>query len=969
MYYYREAETTNHLYSHWLPESRFFDMGKKSSKQKPMLPGFDDPTTNDSKTPSVEAAPAVPVSKAVTPARDVPLVYAIDAHSLIYQVFHALPEMSGPNGQPVGAIHGFIRDIADILEKQKPDYLFCAFDFSGDTFRHDLFTDYKAHRDEMPLDLQLQIPNIRRMLAAMNVPVLELDQFEADDILATLARECDERGWNLLVVSSDKDCRQFISEHVKLYNIRKQEIYDAKRLEEEWGIKPEQVVDFQALVGDSVDNVPGVPLIGPKIAKELLTKYGTLEEVLAHAHEVSGTKRRENLMNFKDQAYLSRDLARLDRNTPIEIDWDAGRVGGVNRQAVAELAQEFGFRRLGDVLANMTVADAPALWQTNYQTVATVEALEELVHKLSQQTWISIDTETTSQFPRLATLVGYSLSWNAGEAYYIPVKAPPGEPQLDPALVRDQLRPVLENPAILKLGQNLKYDIIVLRNEGIHVRGVAFDTMVADYLLEPGERNHNLDDLAKKFLNHKNISIEALIGSGKSQRTMDQVAVSLVTDYAAEDADVALRLKEILERRLGDEGLMPLFNDLEMPLVDILADMEYIGIKIDVPRLQSLSEQFAGQIATLEREIYAIAGQEFNIDSRQQLAKILFEERGLPIGKRTRTGPSTDVDVLEELSKLDPLPAKIIEYRQFAKLKSTYVDALPALVHPVTQRVHTSFKQDVAATGRLSSKDPNLQNIPIRTETGRLIRSAFIPGHEGWQLLTADYSQIELRVLAHFSGDETLQRAFQEGQDIHTLVASQVYGVPLDQVTSDQRRSAKAINFGVIYGQSSFGLANSLDIEKADAAEFIDAYFTRYPGVDAFFERVLADARREGYVSTISGRRRPVSGIRSQEARGDKRQRNLPERIAINTVIQGSAADLIKQAMLRVHARLQREGLQAKLLLQIHDELVFEAPSTELAQLAALAVEEMSGAGEGLSVALGVDVKTGDNWAQCEPFA
>lgn len=943
-------------------------MAKKAAKQKATLPGFDEPSPPSSASVSHADATPAPPPKPPKPARDVPVVYAIDAHSLIYQVFHALPEMSGPNGQPVGAIQGFIRDIVEIIEKQQPDYLFCAFDFSGVTFRNDMYPEYKAHRDEMPVDLQLQIPNIRRMLAAMNVPVLELDQYEADDILATIARECDERGWNLFVVTADKDCRQFISERVKLFNIRKQEVYDIPRLQEEWGVKPEQVVDFQALVGDSVDNVPGVPLIGPKIAKELITQYGTLDELLAKAEELPKGKRRENLINFKEQALLSRDLVRLDRNTPIEIDWEAGRVGGVNRQAVAELAREFGFRRLGDVLANMAVADAPAFWQANYQTVATEESLDDLVRKLSQQAWISVDTETTSQFPRLATIVGYSFAWEAGEAVYIPVAAPPGEPQLPAELVREKLRPVLENPAIKKLGQNLKYDIIVLRNEGITLRGVAFDTMVADYLLDPGERNHNLDDLAKRFLNHKNIAIEALIGSGKNQRRMDEVVVSLVTDYAAEDADVALRLKEILERRLADDGLMPLFDDLEMPLVNILADMEYAGIKIDVARLQELSAHFAVEIAKLEQEIYAEAKQEFNIDSRNQLAKILFEERKLPVGKRTRTGPSTDVDVLEELAKIDPLPAKIIEYRQFSKLKSTYVDALPELVHPITKRVHTSFKQDVAATGRLSSKDPNLQNIPIRTETGRQIRSAFIPGHLGWKLLTADYSQIELRVLAHFSGDETLRRAFTEGQDIHTLVASQVYGVPLADVTKDQRRSAKAINFGVIYGQSSFGLANSLDIAKADAAEFIDAYFAKYPGVDAFFEKILFDAKTNGYVSTISGRRRAVSGVRSKENRGDKRQRNLPERIAINTVIQGSAADIIKKAMLRVAARLAREELQATLLLQIHDELVFEAPEHELDALAHLVREEMAGAGEGLSVALGVDIKTGNNWAECEPW-
>lgn len=939
-------------------------MAKKKAIQKATLPGFDELPPA---APQASAAKPAAV-KTLKPVREVPLVYAIDSHSLIYQVFHAMPEMSGPTGQPVGAIHGFIRDIIDIIEKQQPDYLFCTFDFSGETFRNDLFPEYKAHRDPMPLDLQLQVPNIRRMLAAMNVPVLELDQYEADDILATIARECDERGWDLFVVTADKDCRQFISDRVKLFNIRKQEVYDEKKLLEDWGVLPQQVVDFQALVGDSVDNVPGVPLIGPKIAKELINQFGTLEEVLAKAETLPKGKRRENLINFKEQALLSRDLVRLDRNTPIEIDWEAGRVGGVNRPLVAELAREFGFRRLGDVLATMAVAETEAEWHAEYRTVATEEALDELVRTLSRQEWISVDTETTSQFPRLATIVGYSLAWKSGEAVYIPVAAPAGEPQLPPELVREKLRDVLENPAIKKLGQNLKYDIIVLKGEGIELRGVAFDTMVADYLLDPGERNHNLDDLARRFLNHKNIAIEALIGSGKNQRRMDEVPVALITDYAAEDADVALRLKEILEVRLREDGLLPLFDQLEMPLITVLSEMEYAGIKVDVDRLKQLSDHFAVEIAQLELAIYAEAKQEFNIDSRNQLAKVLFEDRKLPVTKRTRTGPSTDVDVLEELAKIDPLPAKIMEYRQFSKLKSTYVDALPQLVHPVTKRVHTSFKQDVAATGRLSSKDPNLQNIPIRTETGRQIRSAFIPGNLGWKLLTADYSQIELRVLAHFSGDETLCRAFTEGQDIHTLVASQVYGVPLDGVTKEQRRSAKAINFGVIYGQSAFGLASSLDIAREDAAEFIEAYFAKYPGVDAFFEQVLADAMKSGYVATISGRRRAVSGVRSLDERGDKRQRNLPERIAINTVIQGSAADIIKQAMLRVAARLSREELQATLLLQIHDELVFEAPEHELPALAALVSEEMRQAGEGLRVALGVDVKTGSNWAECEPW-
>ncbi|HTN77737.1 MAG TPA: DNA polymerase I, partial [Pirellulaceae bacterium] len=646
-----------------------------------------------------------------------------------------------------------------------------------------------------------------------------------------------------------------------------------------------------------------------------------------------------------------------------------GRVGGVKREEVAALCLEFGFRKLAEQLGGLTVAEVKppsAKWQTNYRTIATPEALAELVATLEQQTIISVDTETTSTLPRFAELVGYSFAWQAGEAVYVPVRAPAGDPQLPPAVALDALRPLLENPAIRKLGQNLKYDLIVLRCAGVNLAGTAFDTMVADYLLDPGERNHNLDDLAKRFLDHENITIDTLIGTGKNQKTMDQVPVALVTDYAAEDADVALRLKELLEPRLIEQGLQPLFETLEMPLVEVLAELEYNGITIDVARLQQLSGEFAARIATIEQEIYAIAGGEFNIDSRLQLAKLLFEDFKLPITKKTKTGPSTDVEVLEELAKQHPLPAKIIEYRQFAKLKSTYVDALPELVHPVTKRVHTSFKQDVAATGRLSSKDPNLQNIPIRSETGRQIRSAFVPGYPGWKLLTADYSQIELRVLAHFSADETLLSAFAAKHDIHALVASQVNNVPLEEVTKEMRRNAKAINFGVIYGQSAFGLAAALDISKETAQAFIDAYFARYPGVDAFMNRTLDTCREQGFVQTISGRRRAVAGVRSAAQRGDSRQRTLPERIAINTVIQGSAADLIKQAMLNVSRRLKREATQAKLLLQIHDELVLEAPEAELASLAQLITEEMIAAGQDLSTPLVVDVKTGANWAECE---
>ncbi|MEX0818056.1 MAG: DNA polymerase, partial [Pirellulaceae bacterium] len=512
-----------------------------------------------------------------------------------------------------------------------------------------------------------------------------------------------------------------------------------------------------------------------------------------------------------------------------------------------------------------------------------------------------IDTETTSTNPRWAEIVGYSFAWKPGEAYYVPVRAPLGEPRLDPHFASEALRGVLEDPRIEKTGQNLKYDMIVLRNIGITLRGVSFDTMVADYLLVPGERSHSMDDMALRYLNHKTISIKELIGSGRKQIRMDEVPVAQVTGYAAEDADVPMRLTAILERKLKAEGLDDLFHSVELPLVEILAELEFNGIKVDVDRLRELSDRFGQRLAELEVEIYELAGEKFNIDSPKQLSKLLFEKLALPVIRKTKTGASTDVEVLTELAKQHPLPAKLIEYRQNAKLKSTYVDAIPELVHPTTKRIHTSFRQDVAATGRLSSTEPNLQNIPVRTEEGREIRSAFLPGEPDWLLMTADYSQIELRVLAHFSGDQAMCQAFAEDRDIHTQVASEVYGVPLDQVTREMRRNAKAVNFGVIYGQSAFGLAKSLDIEKEVAAEFIEAYFARYTGVEKFTRKVLENCRANGYVSTILGRRRVVDGVRDPSRFGDSRQRTLPERIAINTVIQGSAADLIKQAMINVY--------------------------------------------------------------------
>ncbi len=895
-------------------------------------------------------------------------VYVIDAHSLIFQVFHALPEMSSPVGEPVNAVFGFARDMLYLLEEKQPDYLICAFDSPGLTFRHELFSEYKIQREPMPEELRPQIPAIRRLLDAMGIPVLECPSYEADDILATVARRTESLGGECYIVSGDKDCRQLISASVKIYNLRKDEMFDRESLEQHWGIRPDQVVDFQSLVGDPVDNVPGIPLIGPKIASQLLAQYGTLESVFEHAHEVAGTKRRQNLLEGRRQALASRTLVRLDDKVPVELDWKAARVEGMDRGRLGELFREFGIRSLAEKFAEPLTGQAAPAWKADYQTVSSTDQLAGLVDEMLRQPRISVDTETTHVNPSRAELVGISVAWREGEAHYIPLRAPEGDVCLDGEAVLAMLRPVLEDPHVEKIGQNLKYDMVVLRSAGVQLQGVTFDTMVASYLLDAGQRNHNLDELARRYLGHTTIKIGQLIGTGKSQKRMDEVSVERVTEYACEDADVALRLVPILQSRLDEEQLGELFSQLEVPLIEVLAEMERNGIRVDVGRLAELSSQYTERMETLEQEIYRLAGGPFNIASPRQMAQVLFGRLKLPVLKRTKTGPSTDAEVLEELAALDELPAKLIEYRQYAKLKGTYVDDLPALVHPGTGRIHTSFNQVVAATGRLSSADPNLQNIPVRTSTSREIRSAFLPREEDWRLVAADYSQIELRVLAHFSGDAALVAAFAEDHDIHARVASEVYRVPLAEVTGSMRRRAKAINFGIIYGQSPFGLAKVLGIEKHEAAAFIDAYFDQYPGVHEFFETILAQCRQNGYVTTILGRRRKVQGVRDSSHRGDSRQRNLPERTAINTVIQGSAADLIKQAMINVYRRLRREACQARMLLQIHDELVFEAPQSQVNALSELAVAEMTGVGQ-LSVPLKVDVKSGTNWAECESSA
>ncbi len=887
-------------------------------------------------------------------------LYIIDAYSLIFQVFHAIPLMTGPSGQPTNAIFGIFRDLLTLLRSRKPDYLAAAFDGAGRVFRSDLDAQYKANRKEMPEDLVPQIPVIRRVFEAFHVPVLMAEGFEADDLIATLARRAEGRELDVYLCTADKDARQLLDDHTFLYNLRKNQVMDVAGLKADWGIRPDQVVDLLALTGDAVDNVKGVPGIGPKTASKLLEEFDNLENLLQNASKVPG-KKGQALAENADVARLGHQLVKLRDDVPVEVDWHALEVAGYDTQALKTLCVECGFHRFMDQIEDKSAPPETAWDTAAYKAVDTPEAFSDFLKELQAQKRISFDTETTALDPLRADLVGLSFSWHEGEAYYLPVRGPMGSRVLDVKTVLEGLRPIFEDPSVEFVGQNLKYDLLVLDRYHQPIAGPITDTMVLSYLLESGERNHNLDELARRLLDHTMIPISDLIGKGRNQITMDLVDIPKVAEYAGEDADAAWRLAAILEPQVRAEGLWDLYADLERPLINVLARMEAFGIKIDCERLKTLSSEFADRLESIKTEIHTLAGHEFNIGSGPQLRQVLFEEQKLPVVKKTPKGePSTDAEVLEELAPKHPLPALIVQYRQLDKLKGTYLDALPVLAD-ADDRVHASFNQVVAATGRLSSSDPNLQNIPVRTEDGRQIRQAFIPGFPGWSLLSADYSQIELRVLAHFSQDPALKKAFEDDLDIHSAVASGIFGVPESDVTSTQRRVAKTVNFGVIYGISAYGLAARLGIPQTEASAFIDAYFERYPGVADFMTRTLESAREKGRVETILGRRRAVSGIKN----ADFRKMNTSERIAVNAVIQGSAADLIKRAMLNIDQKLRETGMEARMLLQIHDELVFEAPDAEIPALAKLVRDEMTRA-LAFDVPIKVDVAAGPNWLDVE---
>jgi len=902
-------------------------------------------------------------------------VWAIDTLSRVYQLFHALPEMTAPDGTPVSVVFGLTRDLLDIVEKRKPDYLFCAMDPPGPTFRHEKFAAYKANRAEMPDDLVPQIPLVRRLLEVFGIPCLEVSGFEADDVLATLAVRTVAAGGTCTIATSDKDARQLLGPGVRLLNLRTNQPLGAEELMTEWGIRPDQVVDFLALVGDAVDNVPGVPGIGPKTATELLQKHGTLDGLLANVAAVSGAKRKESLAAHGDTARAGRELIRLDAAVPVAIPWEAGRCHAPAAEPLADLLRSLGFRSLlGRVVQGGGTpprGDAPKATPapTGPRTLFDMMPGDGPVAAAGPPP-LAIEEPRGD-----AAIAGAVARVRAAGAVAVCVARPAGGSLLDrplgvalaagdvavwlaadAAAASPVVRGLLADPAVPKQGHDLKRQDVALRTLGLTLAGAACDTLLAAYLLEAGERNLGLTETA---IRHGVAADPALAAA---------VDAPLDASHAAAHCHLVRQLAERLPPQLAAAGLDGLFATVEMPLAAVLAGMEWRGVRIDSGVLAALSADYAARLETLEREIHTLAGRSFSIASPLQLRAVLFDELGLPVVKRGKTGPSTDAEVLEQLAPLHPLPAKLLEHRKYAKLKSTYVDALPALVDPATGRIHTSFNQTATATGRLSSSDPNLQNIPTRTAEGRQIRAAFLPGEAGWRFVAADYSQIELRILAHLSGDAAMKAAFAAGEDIHTRTAAHVHGIAADEVTSAMRRLAKAVNFGILYGQSAFGLAKALGIPQADAAEFIAAYFRVFAGAEAFMDDVLDRCRRDGHVATMLGRRRAIAGVRERERRRTAAgvlALALPEREAVNTVVQGSAADLIKLAMLRVDARLRAEGLRSALVLQIHDELLLESPADEVAAAERLLAEEMRSAMT-LAVPIEVSVQSGGTWAECE---
>jgi len=884
-------------------------------------------------------------------------IYLIDGSAYIHRAYHAIRGLSNSKGLPTNAIFGFTRMLLKLIEDCNPKYAGMFFDAKGPTFRHDMYTDYKANRPPMPEDMVAQIPYIKKITSAFQLPIIEMQGFEADDLIGTYARIAEKNDYAVVMVTGDKDFIQLVTNQTIIWDPMKDVTIDAKFVKKSYGVESSQMIEVMGLSGDTTDNIPGVPGIGQKTALNLIQKFGNMQALYQAVDSITQKKQRENLINFRDQAFLSRDLVTIDIRVPVSDDLKVFEIGPPDADALSGLFKTLEFRHLQQAMSAKT-----DLSHKDYKAILGMDELSKLITRLKSAPIFAVDTETTSQDPMKARLVGLSLALQADEAFYIPcghdyLGAPR---QLEVTEVLNRLRPILEDPAIEKVGQNIKYDWIVLSRHGVNLDGVVFDTMVASYLLNPSKRAHNLDQIAMDFLGHKTIPYQEVAGKGKNAISFNKVVLEKAVPYACEDADITLMAKDVLMPRLEEINLTDLMENVEMPLVPVLLRMEMRGTCVDIDRLHELSKSFEHQLEALEASIYGLAGEEFNINSSQQLGNILFNKLQLPVLKKTKkkTGYSTDVDVLTRLAEEHEMPALVLKHRTLTKLKSTYADALIDLVNPETGRIHTSYNQTVTATGRLSSSDPNLQNIPIRTEEGMEIRRAFVP-RKGWRLVSADYSQVELRILAHYSDDQILIEAFLKDEDIHTRTASEVFQVTPSAITSELRRQAKAINFGIIYGMSAYGLSKQLGLSHKMAQTYIDNYFKRYQGVKRFIDKTLVEANRSKRTSTLLGRIRLLPDISS----ANNNVRQAAERTAINTPIQGSAADLIKLAMINIDGAFRDKKLKSAMLLSVHDELVFEVPSEELDTVTHLVKEIMEDIWD-LKVPLKVNVAVGQNWAE-----
>ncbi len=918
-------------------------------------------------------------------------LFLLDAFALIYRAHFAFIRnpLINSKGMNVSAITGFTNTLWDVLRKEKPSHIAVVFDLPGPTFRHEMYEPYKAQREAQPEDITISIPYIKKIIEAFNIPVAFCEGYEADDVIGTLAKQAEKEDFEVYMMTPDKDYAQLVSEKVFMYKPSRfgsgVEILGKKEILEKWQIKRvDQVIDILGLQGDAVDNIPGIKGIGAKTAVKLLDLYDNIEGLLEHAHELKG-KQREKVEAGREDALMSKKLATIEINCPIQFDADKYKVEDFNREALQEIFNELEFRRLSkrilgisdkkvqlDLFGNVIETKEKTTGQKagsivpnhidnvehNYHLVDDDAGRKALIEKLSKEKIFCFDTETTGLNTSEAELVGIAFSIKVKEAYYVPLPAN----QEDARQIVMEFKMLFENEKIEKIGQNIKYDILMLKWYGVHVKGKYWDTMLMHYVLEPGSR-HNLNYLAETLLKYSPVSIESLIGKkGKNQYTMREIPIEKVKEYAGEDADITLQLKLELDKKL-DGDLLKLYNEVEEPLIDVLVEIEFNGVNVDVPFLNSYSKDLELQITSIKKKIYDAAGlNTFNLDSPKQVGEVFFGVMGIPYRwRKTKTGQfSTNEEKLSELAQTHEIVADLMVYRSLAKLKSTYVDALPKLVSSRTNRIHSSFNQALTATGRLSSQNPNLQNIPIRTERGKEVRKAFIPRDKNHILLAADYSQIELRIVAEISGDEAMLQAFQEGQDIHKATASRIYGVAIDEVTKEQRYNAKTVNFSIVYGAGATNLSKNLSIKRGEAKKLIEQYFEQYQGLKKYMEKVVNGAREHGYVSTLKGRRRYLRDINSRNGM----VRSGAERNAINTPIQGSAADMIKLAMIKIHKVLKEGAFKTKMTSQVHDELIFDVPMDELEKVKPIIDENMRNALEGLSVPILVGMDTGKNWLE-----